>query len=267
MVYANANKHKHFIKTKTIGVIVKNQLKTLKIMKKIAFILLSLLAVNSFAQNALQTPPRKTIAVTGTAEMEIVPDEIYVSITLQEYKDGSNKVIMETLEKSLREVLNTMKVDMKNLSVEGSYGYRNYVPKKHKQKDFFLSKTYQLKLTDLTKYNELIDRLDDEGISQVFISKTSHSKIEEYKKQMKINAIKAAKEKAGYLLVAINEQLGEALEVNEQANNEFFPVYQVNRMYKTQAFASGDASVTDEANIDMKQIKITSQISVVFAIK
>ncbi len=59
-------------------------------MKKIAFILLSLLAVTSFAQNNPQTTPRKTIAVTGTAEMKIVPDEIYVSITLMEYKNGGN---------------------------------------------------------------------------------------------------------------------------------------------------------------------------------
>ncbi len=235
-------------------------------MKKLVFLVLALVSLNSYAQNTAQQPNRKTIAVTGIAEMEVVPDEIYVSITLQEYKDNGTKVIVETLEKALREVLNTMKIDVKNLSIEGSYGYRNYVPKKHKQKEFFLSKTYQLKMSELSKYNELIDRLDDEGISQVYISRTHHSKMEEFKKQMKINAIKAAKEKATYLLVAINEQLGEALEVNEQANNEYFPVYQANRMYKTESLAASDGSA-NEVPIDMKQIKVSSQISVVFAIK
>lgn len=235
-------------------------------MKKLVFLVLALVSLNSYAQNTAQQPNRKTIAVTGIAEMEVVPDEIYVSITLQEYKDNGNKVIVETLEKALREVLNTMKIDVKNLSIEGSYGYRNYVPKKHKQKEFFLSKTYQLKMSELSKYNELIDRLDDEGISQVYISRTHHSKMEEFKKQMKINAIKAAKEKATYLLVAISEQLGEALEVNEQANNEYFPVYQANRMYKTESLAASDGSA-NEVPIDMKQIKVSSQISVVFAIK
>lgn len=235
-------------------------------MKKLVFLVLALVSLNSYAQNTAQQPSRKTIAVTGIAEMEVVPDEIYVSITLQEYKDNGTKVIVETLEKALREVLNTMKIDVKNLSIEGSYGYRNYVPKKHKQKEFFLSKTYQLKMSELSKYNELIDRLDDEGISQVYISRTHHSKMEEFKKQMKINAIKAAKEKATYLLLAINEQLGEALEVNEQANNEYFPVYQANRMYKTESLAASDGSA-NEVPIDMKQIKVSSQISVVFAIK
>lgn len=237
-------------------------------MKKLALLAFAFITINSFAQTNTSQAQKKTIAVTGTAEMEIVPDEIYVSITLQEYKEGSNKIVIETLEKAMREAMNAMKIEAKNLSVEGSYGYRNYIPKKHRQKDFFLSKTYQLKMTDLAKYNELINRLNDEGISQVSISRTSHSKMEEFKKQMKINAIKAAKEKAGYLLLAINEQLGEALEVNEQPNNEYFPMYQNNRMANMKVMGSADA-VTNwvEPAIEMQQIKISSTISVVFAIK
>jgi uncharacterized protein YggE len=237
---------------------------------KTTFIILalSILGINTFAQTT-PTPPRKTIAVTGTAEMEIVPDEIYVSITLQEYKENGNKVVMETLEKLFREVVNTMKIDAKNLTIEGSYGYRNYIPKKHKQKEFFLSKTYQLKMSELSKYNELIDRLEDEGISNVYISRTHHSKMEELKKQLKINAIKAAKEKAGYLLTAINEQLGETLEVNEQVNNEYFPMYnnmRANVNMKVMGSSDSNGS-SEELAIEMKTIKITCQISVVFAIK
>lgn len=237
---------------------------------KITFIILalSILGINTFAQTT-PTPPRKTIAVTGTAEMEIVPDEIYVSITLQEYKENGNKVVMETLEKLFREVVNTMKIDAKNLTIEGSYGFRNYIPKKHKQKEFFLSKTYQLKMSELSKYNELIDRLEDEGISNVYISRTHHSKMEELKKQLKINAIKAAKEKAGYLLTAINEQLGETLEVNEQVNNEYFPMYnnmRANVNMKVMGSYDSNGS-SEEPAIEMKTIKITCQISVVFAIK
>ncbi len=237
---------------------------------KTTFIILalSILGINTFAQTT-PTPPRKTIAVTGTAEMEIVPDEIYVSITLQEYKENGNKVVMETLEKLFREVVNTMKIDAKNLTIEGSYGYRNYIPKKHKQKEFFLSKTYQLKMSELIKYNELIDRLEDEGISNVYISRTHHSKMEELKKQLKINAIKVAKEKAGYLLTAINEQLGETLEVNEQVNNEYFPMYnnmRANVNMKVMGSYDSNGS-SEEPAIEMKTIKITCQISVVFAIK
>ena len=77
----------------------------------LAFSILGFIAI---AQNNTNQVIRKSISVIGTAEMEIVPDEIYVSITLQEYKENGNKIIMETLEKAMREVLNTMKIDMRH---------------------------------------------------------------------------------------------------------------------------------------------------------
>ena len=61
-------------------------------MKKMLFTLpLMLLALGSFAQ-ADKNPYPRTISVTGTAEMEIIPDEIYVQVDLKEYdKKGQGK--------------------------------------------------------------------------------------------------------------------------------------------------------------------------------
>ena len=55
--------------------------------KTILLALLTTFASNAlFAQpnNSLPVPVKK-IEVTGIAEMEVVPDEIYIGITLQEY--------------------------------------------------------------------------------------------------------------------------------------------------------------------------------------
>ena len=43
----------------------------------------------------------------------------------------------------------------------------------------------------------------------------AHSKEKEFKKQLKIQAVKAAKEKAIYLAGAIGENIGEAITINE----------------------------------------------------
>ena len=59
--------------------------------------------------------------------------------------------------------------------------------------------------------------MDSLGISKAFVSKYSHSKMDEYKKQIKINAIKAAKEKATYLLEAIGEKSGKAINIEEKS--------------------------------------------------
>ena len=53
------------------------------------------------AQNTLNNPYPKTITVSGSAELEIVPDEIYVQVDLREYeKKGSGKIDLETIKKN-----------------------------------------------------------------------------------------------------------------------------------------------------------------------
>ncbi len=53
------------------------------------------------------------------------------------------------------------------------------------------------------------------GISNVSIDKLDHSKIEQFRKEVKINAIKAAKDKAESLAGSINQTIGKAIYVQE----------------------------------------------------
>jgi len=78
-------------------------------MKK-AFMLTTviLLALNGFSQTIVNPYPR-TITVTGSAEMEIIPDEIYVNIELKEYqKKGEDKKDIETIKKQFLESCNIL---------------------------------------------------------------------------------------------------------------------------------------------------------------
>ncbi len=71
--------------------------------------------------------------------------------------------------------------------------------------------------------DELVEKLDDEATQNFRIERTSHSKILEYRKQLKIQAIKAAKEKADYLAAAIDEQVGAAVTITEPNDVEVQP--------------------------------------------
>ena len=51
-------------------------------------------------------PYPKTISVSGSAEMEIVPDEIYVNVVLSEYqKKGESKKDIETIKTQFSGIL------------------------------------------------------------------------------------------------------------------------------------------------------------------
>jgi uncharacterized protein YggE len=58
------------------------------------------------AQNNDKAPVKK-IEVTGTAEEEVLPDKIFVSVTLREYfkdKDNKNRVDILVLEQQLQKL-------------------------------------------------------------------------------------------------------------------------------------------------------------------
>jgi uncharacterized protein YggE len=63
--------------------------------------LAALFCLATFAGNAQtsdRNPYPKTITVNGVAEMELVPDEIYVYVDLKEYdKKGAGKVALEKI--------------------------------------------------------------------------------------------------------------------------------------------------------------------------
>ena len=68
-------------------------------MKKfISLITLVALTYTAFAQNV---DMRRKIEITGTAEQEVTPDIINVSISLQEYMDGKKKITIDQLEQQL----------------------------------------------------------------------------------------------------------------------------------------------------------------------
>lgn len=228
------------------------------------------MTATSFAQTTDSKPPVKKIEVTGTAEMEITPDEITLNITLREYmKNKTSKVGITTLEAQLQKAVSEAGIPKENFTIANVFGYNydQWWKKKKNDVDFMARKQYSLKLNRLDKVNAILAAVDDEGIESVNIASFTHSKMDEYRKQVKMNALKAAKNKAEYLLGAIDEKIAGVIEVQEFNTDQYSdvrPEMANVRMYKS-ADAMG-AGVPD-SNIDFKTIKIRAEIRAVFGIK
>jgi len=214
-------------------------------------------------------PYPKTITVTGSAEMDIVPDEIYVMVDLKEYeKKGQGKVTIDKIRQDFLTAVRSLGLPDTAVSVAAydAYNGNPWLRKKKKKDELYASMTYQVKLKNTTQVDQLVDKLDDNATSNFYIARTSHSKLAEYRKNLKIQAVRAAKEKAGYLAEAINEQVGVAVTINEP--NEYFqPFYGnvANRMMKAEV-AQMDQSA-DQPQADFKKIKLKYDVTVVFALK
>ena len=203
----------------------------------------------------------RAIEVKGSSEIEITPDEIFVRITLKEYKKGGGKVTLNALESELIKSLKKIGIPQEKLTVENLNGY-NWNWKKRKPEDFMGSKSFILEVSNLKKMNDLVDMLDPEGLNNVNIQSYSHSDIEGYRKQVKIGAIKVAQEKATYLLESVGAQLGELLEVQEVDYG-----YQRPMMNMRSNMAFEDATNTAyQSNVEFMKIKVRAEMRVVFGI-
>ncbi|MCK7558994.1 SIMPL domain-containing protein [Chitinophaga sedimenti] len=210
----------------------------------------------------------KKIEVTASAELEITPDELYFNISLREYfKTKTNKVDISTLEQQLQKAVQAAGIPKENFTIENAYGYNGvqwWKKKKPTTEEFLARKQYRLKLADLKKINGILAGVDEEGIESVNIASFNHSKMEEFRKQVKINAIKAAKTKAEYLAAAADEKLDGVLEIQEIPTDSYADARPM-VAFSNARMAAGDA--VPQSDIDVKTIKIRGEMRVVYKIK
>jgi uncharacterized protein len=237
-------------------------------------LLISILIItNAIVSNAQQVimekPLVKKIEVMGSAEQEVLPDEIYVTISLREYfkdKDNKNKVDIMVLEKQLQKAVDEAGITKENFSIGAINGNREWWGKK-KPTTFLESKNYVLKLANLYKIDGVISKVDEKGIAYTNIDRYEYSKISQLCKDIKTKALQAAKEKAGYLLAGIGEQLGEVIdviEIDHTYNPQ--PIAYSNTMMRTMS-ADVAGGGMPESNVDVQKIKVRYEMKAVFKIK
>lgn len=154
------------------------------------------------------------IEVVGSGEMEILPDEIFIGFTLKERMDGKKKIEIESQGKELKKQLQKAGFDLTNLSLADASS--DFVTIKRKNQEVLASKNYLMKVATTTEVASLFEVLDNIRALNGNITRVAHSEIEKYRKEVKILAIKAAKEKAGYLLEAIGEKVGKPIMIQER---------------------------------------------------
>jgi len=228
-------------------------------MKKL-LILIALAATTSstFAQ---AVDLRRKIEVSGIAEKEVTPDIINVSISLQEYLDGKKKITIDQLENQLETAVKDAGISKEDFTISSVSAWNNTWNKK-RTPDFLASKQYLIKFHDLNKYNQILNKIDPKGIQSTNIESYDYSKMTDLKKELKIQALLAAKEKAGYLLASINDKVGDAISITEVDNGN----YQAPRpmMYANKITMANAAPA--ESDIDFKTIKLSFQINAIFEI-
>jgi len=239
-------------------------------MKKIILALTASLCVSlSSAQTVDNTIKQRTINVNGHSELSITPDEIYVQIELREYnKKNGDKVDIETIRNQFLSAAKSMNIADTDVVVQGYSGWDGnywwYQKNKKKNPDMKAGITYEVKVKTVDDMDKLVDKLDDEATQNFYISRTSHSNMDSIKKQLKMQAIKNAKDEAAYLASALGDDVGKALIINDPNESSDYP----RPLYKTSVMMAAEADQSAPAmNVDFKKIKIEMNVNVTFELK
>ena len=174
------------------------------------------------------------IEVTGTSEIEIVPDRIHYIIESREYFeeefDGKSKpeeyrtkVSLNRIEQGLREVLHDAGISPDAVRTQeiGDYWRKQ-------GQDFLVAKTFDITLLDFKQIDEILKRMDTRGIHTMRIGELENRDMLSYHQKGKIAALKAAQRKAAYLVEALGKKLGPVIRIVEDEAGGSLPFSQSN---------------------------------------
>lgn len=233
-------------------------------MKKIV---LSLAALAAFALTAAAQDFKEAypsyIQVTGRAEKEVVPDLFYLSITINE-KDSKGKLSIENQQRDMIAALQRLGVDTeKKLTVA------NRSSEYYKRSTALASARYQLELGSAAAVDKVLAALSDLGISNVAISRVSHTDIDRLKEEVRIAAVKNAQTSAASLAEALGQKVGDCFYLYD-ANMDVMPAYYNNSIMVrgTAKLAMYDAAeAVEEESPEFKNIKLEYSVQAKFILK
>lgn len=228
-------------------------------MKKVkAFVLVLILTGSGlFAQ---ENANNRYIEVNGVSEIEITPDEIFVVGVLQEEKSD----IFDKVERNFLSQLKKSGIASEDIQLADMSG--EYASAWFKKDQLIKEKTFQIKLNSSEMVGTFLKIADEVGLKNVRILRTDISKRKEVEQDLRINAVKDAKNKAIYMTKAIESNIGDVLQIRENYLSIYRGNERVNDLAMVQSTFQGKAKVDDGLIVGFKKIRMEMKVMVRFEI-
>ncbi len=240
-------------------------------------ILLLLFQVSLTAQKKSDISDRQ-ITVIGSAETIVNPDQVELELVLTTTGNHSN---IENIYKRFLEILSSHDIATDDVSLNyDKYNWYSWWSYRGSLKN---RRNVKLKLDEDTDFMALVKDLNEPWVRNLKILNTHNSNLTEIRKQVKIEAIKAAKAKAEYLLESIGEKLGAVVSIEEINDVDsartinvpnYWPYgYYGYRQYEYNPLRHSNSNVSignpksENSVDDVPEIKLRYEVKAVFQIK
>ena len=242
-------------------------MKNKKVLLSILFILFCLLSVNAQSFDVDKVP---TIKVTGTAEIQVLPDTATLTFTIAR-KDESVAVAKKQNDEIVAKVTALAKqFGIAATDVKNDYISVKETTRREKVKGleddynlvhdgYQVSRNLVVKLRDISRFETFLTALLDAGVDDVNNVAFSSSELRKYKDQARAQAVRAAQEKAQALAKEIGQSIGKAVSIEE---NDIDGYRSTNANISQNSFSIGGNQ--DSETISVGAISVKAQIEVKF---
>jgi uncharacterized protein YggE len=235
---------------------------SLTLVSKKAVVLVALfLAFTVQAQE--QKPQVPQISVSGEGKVKITPDQAVVTVGFQnsgkdakEVKNLNDEVVDKVIKFLKSSGVPATDYKTNNVSLYKSYDYDK------KKYNFQASQTLSITLKDLKKYDTIMMGLNDAGVNSIQGVEFKSSKIEEYEKDARKNAMLNAKQKANDYASVLGQKVGKALLITDNSQS-----YIPQPMYKGNVMAMAADGGQSRETLAVGELEINTNVSVTFALE
>lgn len=227
-------------------------------MKRMMIVVAALLMASPLFAQQKTFLDQPYIEVTGRAEMEVAPDEIYVLITINE-QDSKGKTTVLQQEKDMVRRLKDLGIDVdKKLVVQDMMNAQL-------KKDVATSKSYMLEVNSATQLAHVFQALQTIGISDAAVERTDVSNMDELRQQVRGASAKAARQNAEILAAALGQKVGRAIFV--QDNSYYSRPYSNVVLTRTMKVADAGVAATAAPTLEFQKITIDHSVLVRFMLE
>ena len=227
-------------------------------MKRMMIVVAALLMASPLFAQQKTFLDQPYIEVTGRAEMEVAPDEIYVRITINE-QDSKGKTTVLQQEKDMVRRLKDLGIDVdKKLVVQDMMNAQL-------KKDVATSKSYMLDVNSATQLAHVFQALQTIGISDAAVERTDVSNMDELRQQVRGASAKAARQNAEILAAALGQKVGKAIFV--QDNSYYSRPYSNVVLTRTMKVADAGVAATAAPTLEFQKITIDHSVLVRFMLE
>ncbi len=229
-------------------------------MKKILFLILSFLVCTTLYSQDKQ----KVVEVTGSATIEVQPDIMDWDIRVQDDYDNLKSAVNNN-ESSVEKILEFLKsqgVKREKILTSGLRVNKNYTYYDSKVKKYTVTNYVWFSVNDINLYQKFADYFV--SFDNVYINSTNLTASNEIetRKQARINALNAAKEKAEMMAAVFGKEIGDPLMISEE------PVYSYFSNTLNNVYTPGERTESDSGpTFSRGMVTVTAKVKVTFLLK